>query len=75
MTQVYLRSLKGIKNDKHVLGEVDNVIRLSDGKFIAVKDGKHYSAIYNPFVGSYFVDDVDGLIPRMITDSTPPWDD
>jgi hypothetical protein len=57
--QAYRRSLQ--QGQKHILGEVDQVQYLQ-GKYIATIDEVAYSAIYNPFVDAYFVDDVDGRL-------------
>jgi hypothetical protein len=65
--QAYLHSLK-IHGDsgtgtreRHVLGDVDRIDKIDgDNTYVAVIGEKRYSAIYNPFVGAYFVDDVYG---------------
>ena len=58
--QAYIHSLK--QGEKHVMGEIDAVERVKGGsnEFIATIGGKRYSAVYNPFVGAYFVDGIYG---------------
>jgi hypothetical protein len=65
--KAFIHSLK--KDGKHIMGEIDAVERIEGGsnEFIATIDGKRYSAIYNPFVGAFFVDDIYGkLVVRNI---------
>jgi hypothetical protein len=61
--KVYLRSLKRRgevgtgHGEAHVMGEVDSIA--PDGEnYIATIEEHRYSAIWNPFVSAYFVDDV-----------------
>ena len=54
----YIHSLK--QGEKHVLGEATILKRLGDNDYL-VGDVKCH-AIFNPFVGRYFVDDVYGII-------------
>ena len=62
--QAYIHSLKVIgtrlQDEKHVMGEVEKIERINGNEYVATYEGKRYSAIYNPFVGAYFVDDVYG---------------
>lgn len=68
--QAYLHSKKIMgepgtgKGEKNVMGEVDQLIPTHDGNngYIAVIGDKKYSAVYNPFVGAYYVDDKYGEI-------------
>ena len=62
-----LRSLQTQGNPEkgdfgHHQAEVTIVSHKSDSEVVAEINGSLYSAIYNVFVGSYFVDDVDGYI-------------
>jgi hypothetical protein len=62
-----LRSLKEAGDPErgnfgHRMAEVTIVSRKSNNDVVAEYDGKLYSAIYNVFVGAFFVDDVDGYI-------------
>jgi hypothetical protein len=66
--KAYIRSLKipgepgsGL-GERHVLGEVEYIEKLGVGRFIAGYKGRRYTAIYNPFVDAFFVDDVDGEV-------------
>jgi hypothetical protein len=60
--QAFIHSLK--QGETHVLGEIDAVERVKGGsnEFIATIGDKHYRAIYNPFVGAFFVDDIYGKL-------------
>jgi hypothetical protein len=66
--KAYLRSLQipgetgtGL-GERHVMGEVEYIERLGPDRFVAGYKGRRYTAIYNPFVGAFFVDDVDGEV-------------
>jgi len=56
----YIHSLQ--KDGKHVLGTANIVERIGDNRYIAEVDGVKCTAVYNPFAGRYFVDDVYGVI-------------
>ena len=58
--QCYIHSLK--QDGKHVLGEATIVKRLGDNDYLAQVGDVKCHAIYNPFAGHYFVDDVYGVI-------------
>ena len=45
-----------------MLGEAKILKRLGDNDYLAEYNGVQCHAIYNPFVGRYFVDDVYGRI-------------
>ena len=62
--ECYIHSLK--QGEKHVLGEATILKRLGDNDYLAEVGGVKCHAIFNPFVGRYFVDDVYGII------HTPP---
>ena len=62
--ECYIHSLK--QGEKHVIGEATILKRLGDNDYLAEVDGVKCHAIFNPFVGRYFVDDVYGII------RTPP---
>jgi hypothetical protein len=61
--KAYLRSLQKMDrpDGTHVEGDVDS-IRLVNGNYVAAIGDCRYSAIWNPFVQAFFVDDVDGRI-------------
>ena len=58
--ECYIHSLK--QGDTHVLGEATILKRLGDNDYLAEYNGVKCHAIFNPFVGRYFVDDVYGVI-------------
>ena len=58
--QCYIHSLK--QGETNVLGEATIIKRLGDNDYLADYNGVKCHAIYNPFVGRYFVDDKYGII-------------
>ena len=60
--ECFIHSLK--KDGKHQLGEATILQRLGDNDYLAEYRGVHCYAIFNPFAGRYFVDDVYGIIPK-----------
>ena len=58
--ECYIHSLK--EGERHVLGEATILKRVGDNDYLAEYNGVKCHAIYNPFVGRYFVDDVYGVI-------------
>ena len=58
--ECYIHSLK--QGEKNVLGEATIVEKLGDNDYLAVYNGVQCHAIFNPFVGRYFVGDVYGVI-------------
>ena len=59
--KAYIHSLKDQANDRHVLGEAEIIRRIGDNLYLAEVNGVRCTAIFNPFVGRYFVDDVYGV--------------
>ena len=59
--EAYIRSLKDTRHDRHVLGEAEIIKRIGDNLYLAEYNGIRCTAIFNPFVGQYFVDDVYGI--------------
>ena len=55
-----LHSLK--QGEKNVLGEATILKRLGDNDYLAEYNGVKCHAMFNPFVGRYFVDDVYGIV-------------
>lgn len=61
--QAYIHSLKDHEHDRNVLGEAEILEQMGDNLFLAEYNGVRCTAIYNCFVGRYFVDDVYGVRP------------
>ncbi len=59
--QAYIHSLKDLEHDRSVLGEAEIIRKIGDNLYLAEYNGVRCTAIYNPFVGKYYVDDVYGL--------------
>jgi hypothetical protein len=59
--QCYIHSLKDKENDRHVLGAATIIKRIGDNLYLAEYNGVRCTAIFNPFVCRYYVDDVYGL--------------
>lgn len=58
--ECYIHSLK--QGEKNILGEATILKRLGDNDYLADYNGVKCHAIFNPFVGRYFVDDEHGVI-------------
>lgn len=57
--------MKKVKAMVHSLKDLDEVIIVienGNNNVVAEYKGKHYTAIFNPFVGLYYVDDIYGEI-------------
>ena len=50
------------------LAEATIIMRLGDNDYLADYNGVHCHAIFNPFVGTYFVDDKHGIIQEQTMD-------
>ena len=59
--QAYIHSQKDHVHDRHVLGEAEIIKKIGDNLYQAEVNGVHCTAIFNPFVKRYFVDDVYGI--------------
>lgn len=59
--KAYINSLKDQSNDQHILGEAEIIKRIGDNLYLAEYNGVRCTAIFNYFVGRYFVDDVFGV--------------
>lgn len=57
----YIHSLKDKEHDRHVLGEAEIMEKIGDNLYLAEYNGIRCTAIFNPFVCKYFVDDVYGI--------------
>ena len=58
----YIHSLKDKATDTHVLGEAEILEFIDNNNVIAKYDGIKCRAIFNPFVGKFFIDDLYGKI-------------
>ena len=59
--EAFIHSLKDRKNDRNVLGEATIVKSIGDNLYLADYNGVRCTAIFNPFVCRYYVDDVYGI--------------
>lgn len=57
----YIHSLKDKEQDRHVLGEATIIKSIGDNLYLADYNGVKCTAIFNPFAGRYYVDDIYGL--------------
>ena len=57
----YIHSLKDQEHNRHVLGDAEIVKTIGDNLYLAKYKGVLCTAIFNPFAGAYFVDDVYGI--------------
>lgn len=57
----YIHSLKDKEHDRHVLGEATIIKSIGNNLYLADYHGVKCTAIFNPFVGRYYVDDSYGL--------------
>ena len=60
--EAYICSLKDTEHDQHVLGSAEIIQQIGDNLYLAEYNGIRCTAIYNWFVGRYFVDDVYGQV-------------
>ena len=60
--QAYIHSLKDMKHDRNVLGEAEIIRQIGDNLYLAEVNGVRCTAIFNPFVGRYLVDDLYGIV-------------
>lgn len=58
--EAYIHSLKDHIHDRHILGEAEIIKQIGDNLYLARYNGVLCTAIFNLFVGRYFVDDVYG---------------
>ena len=63
--ECFIHSLE--KDGNSNLAEATIIRRIGDNRYLAEYNGVKCTAIFNPFVGRYYVDDVYGVIP----DSAP----
>jgi hypothetical protein len=60
--KAYINSLKDRENDRHVLGDATIIKSIGDNLYLAEYNGVKCTAIFNFFTGSYYVDDVYGVV-------------
>lgn len=60
--ETYIHSLKDKTNNRHVAAEAEIIEHKDNNNVIAIYNGVKCTAIFNPFAGMYFVDDVYGRI-------------
>lgn len=60
----YIHSLKDQEHNRHVLGEAEIIKRIKDNQYLAEYNGVRCTAIFNPFAGAFFVDDVHGIVRK-----------
>jgi len=60
--EAYIHSLKDKKNGRNVLGTAEIIKKIENSQYLAEYNGVRCTAIFNPFVCRYFVDDVYGVI-------------
>ena len=60
----YIHSLKDKTTDRHIEAEAVIIEHRSNNEVIAEYNGIRCTAIFNPFIGAYFVDDIYGIIER-----------
>jgi len=60
--ECYIHSLKDIENNRHTLAEATIIKKIGDNLYLAEYNGVRCTAIFNPFVGRYYVDDVYGVM-------------
>ena len=63
--QAYIHSLKDKEHDCHVLGEAEIIRCIGDNLYLAEYNGVRCTAIFNPFAGAFFVDDVYGIVHNV----------
>ena len=58
--ECYIHSLK--QGETHVLGIANILEKTGDNEYLAEYNGVKCRAMFNPYVGRYFVDDVYGIV-------------
>ena len=62
--EAHIHSLKD-EDGRHVLGEVEILEHIDNNNAVALYNGVMCTAIYNPFTGTYFVDDIYGIFEEQ----------
>ena len=60
--EAYIHSQKDRANDRNVPGEAEILEKVGDNLYLAEYKGVRCTAIFNWFVGRYFVDDLYGIV-------------
>ena len=60
--KAYIHSLQDKENNRHVLGEAEIIREIGDNKYLAKYNNIYCTAIFNYDTGSYYVDDVYGIV-------------
>lgn len=60
--KAYIHSLEDKEHHRHVLDEAEIVKRIEGNQYLAEYRGVRCTAIFNPFAGAFFVDDVFGVV-------------
>ena len=59
--KAYIHSMKDHEHDRNVLGDAEIIQCIGDNRYLAEVNGVRCTAIFNPFVSRYFVDDIYGI--------------
>jgi len=62
--QCFIHSLK--QDETHILAEATIIEKIGDNLYLADYKGIRCTAIFNPFVGRYYVDDLYGIREEVI---------
>ena len=62
--KAFIHSLKDHANNRHVLGDAEIIKCIGDNLYLAEVNGVQCTAIFNFFIGTYYVDDVYGTIQK-----------
>lgn len=60
--KAYIHSLKDHELNRHMLGDAEIIRQIGDNLYLAEVNGVKCTAIFNPFVSRYFVDDLYGIV-------------
>ncbi len=67
--QAYIHSLQDKATGAHVLGDAEIIREIGDNLYLAEYNSVRCTAIFNPFVGRYFVDDVYNALKEDLYDN------
>lgn len=59
--KAYIHSMKDHEHNRHVLSEAEIIRQIGDNLYLAEVNGIRCTAIFNFFIGTYYVDDVYGI--------------
>lgn len=60
--EAYIHSLQNKETGEQVLGEAEIIWKIGDNLYLAEYNGVRCTAIINPIIGKYFVDDMYGRV-------------